>query len=121
KSLRVGDREMTLLIWDLHGEDEFQKVKSSYLRGSSGYFIVVDGTRKDTVRGAIELHDWASSIVGELPCTVLLNKVDLEGDWIVDDEDLARLEERGLAHRSTSAKTGAGVEEAFAELSARML
>ena len=38
----------TLMLWDIYGEDGFQTVQKSYLRGASGYLLVVDGTRFDT-------------------------------------------------------------------------
>ena len=39
-----------LVIWDIYGEDDFQKVRMSYLRGASGYLLVVDGTRRGDAR-----------------------------------------------------------------------
>ena len=48
-----------LLLWDLYGEDEFQRVQLSYLRGSSGLLIVADGTRQRTLDKALELRDKA--------------------------------------------------------------
>ena len=29
--------EMELILWDIYGEDEFQKVRMSYLQGASAY------------------------------------------------------------------------------------
>jgi GTPase SAR1 family protein len=34
--LLVDDWDVTLMIWDLYGEDDFQNMRESYLRGSSG-------------------------------------------------------------------------------------
>ena len=45
RTVAVDDRQVNLLLWDLYGEDDFQKLKLSYLRGASGYFLVVDPTR----------------------------------------------------------------------------
>ena len=36
KSLCVDDTEMLLVLWDVYGEDDFQKVRASYLQGSAG-------------------------------------------------------------------------------------
>ena len=33
KTLLVGDQDVTLMIWDLYGEDDFQNMRESYLRG----------------------------------------------------------------------------------------
>src|ERR1700675_4666549 len=48
KVVRVDGEDVTLVLWDLYGEDEFQKMRMSYLRGASGYLLVADGTRRAT-------------------------------------------------------------------------
>lgn len=53
KELVVDGTELTLVLWDLAGEDGFEKVRLSYLRGSSGYLLVVDGTREASLQTAI--------------------------------------------------------------------
>jgi small GTP-binding protein len=45
KSMAVDGTEVTLVIWDLAGDDDFQRLQISYLRGTSGYLLVADGTR----------------------------------------------------------------------------
>ena len=37
------------MLWDIYGQDEFQTVRESYLRGASGYLLVADGTRAATL------------------------------------------------------------------------
>ncbi len=56
KIVNLNGTDLTLILWDLHGEDNFQKVRMSYLRGSSGYLLVVDGTRRNTLDKALELQ-----------------------------------------------------------------
>ncbi len=121
KVVVVDGQEMTLLVWDLHGEDEFQRVKPSYLRGSSGCFVVADGTRPETVRSVPAMLEWLRGIVGEIPCLLLLNKHDLHEEWAIDADERRLLEGTGLTAFPTSAKTGEGVQEAFEELARRML
>src|SRR6185437_12653667 len=70
-------RELDLVIWDLSGEDEFQGVSRSYLRGAGGILVVVDGTRRVTVETALRLREDAREIAGEVPCIVVVNKADL--------------------------------------------
>src|SRR4026209_2201357 len=48
KTFAVDAHEMTLMLWDIYGQDEFQTVRDSYLRGASGYLLVADGTRYAT-------------------------------------------------------------------------
>ncbi len=36
RSMTVDDDELDLVIWDIYGEDDYQRVRMSYLRGASG-------------------------------------------------------------------------------------
>lgn len=121
KTLSLGDETVNLMLWDIHGEDDFQKVKSTYLLGSSAYFLVVDGTRRHTLDVARSLHRLAVDTVGDIPFIVLLNKSDLDDQWDLEDDDLVQSAADGWTLVKTSAKTGEAVEEAFMELTRRMM
>jgi small GTP-binding protein len=121
KTLQVGDRELSLILWDLAGEDEFYQVRMSYLRGSAGYLLVADGTRRDTLDKALELHQRTESEIGKVPFILLINKLDLMTSWEVEERDVAALSERGWSVVASSAKTGVGVNEAFKMLGQRLL
>ncbi len=113
--------EVSLLLWDLYGEDEFQRMQTSYLRGSSGLLLVADGTRSATVDKALELKDRAVSSLGPIPHLLLVNKCDLATEWEVSPERMDALRQAGWQIRKTSAKSGEGVEEAFQSLTAQMM
>jgi hypothetical protein len=121
KSVDLGDRQVELVLWDIYGQDDFQKLRISYLRGAAGYFLVVDGTRRDTLATALALHDEVERAIGRVPFLLVLNKADLASDWDLDDASLLRLSEKRWRIVKTSAKTGAGVEEAFSTLARAML
>jgi small GTP-binding protein len=121
KEVAVDGGPVDLLLWDLYGEDEFQKMRTSYLRGSAGYVLVVDGTRRETLDHAVVLQNRVEEAVGKIPFVVMANKADLTEKWEVDADALAELGNRGWPVFKTSAKTGAGVEEAFLDLARRML
>ncbi len=120
KQLTSKGREVTLVIWDLAGEDEFTQVRSSHLRGASGFLLVADGTRKSTFATARELEQRVRLTAGVLPFVLLVNKSDLLDEWEAGDA-LAELAQLGWPSIRTSAKTGEGVETAFQQLAARML
>jgi small GTP-binding protein len=120
KPLVVGDRTFNLVIWDIAGEDEFQTVQRSYLRGSSGYLLVADGTRASTFETACRIQEKAQETVGDVPFVLALNKADLAAEWQVKPDAYARLAERGWTITRTSAKTGGGVEDTFKLLAGRM-
>jgi small GTP-binding protein len=121
KSINAGDQRVDLILWDLNGEDDFQKIRMSYLRGTSGYLLVIDGTRGETLDMALSLRDSAERAVGRVPFLLVANKADLASSWEVDDAMLGDLSKREWPIIRTSAKTGVGVEEAFAALTRAML
>lgn len=121
KTVQVQDREVNLMLWDLAGEDEYIQLKLSYLQGSSGYFLVVDGTRRATLDTAFDLQAKVEGEIGAAPCILLLNKSDLTDEWDLDDEAMTRISEAGWSFMKSSAKTGLGVEEAFLALTEKMI
>lgn len=106
---------VTLMLWDIYGDDEFQSVRPSFLRGSAGYLLVADGTRRATLERLPALQELAEKTLGKVPRVILLNKSDLESQWEIGEADIRRLSELGPVLR-TSAKTSQGVKEAFALL-----
>jgi small GTP-binding protein len=114
------DREVDLVIWDLSGEDEFQNVQPSYLRGASGYLLVIDGSRRSTLDVAMTLESRVRAAVGVIPFVAVLNKIDLVAEWQLAPADVETMRSRGWLVVRASAKTGEGVDEAFERLVDRM-
>lgn len=120
-AMKIDERSMNLVIWDLNGEDEFQSLQNSYLRGASGYFLVVDGTRPGTLETVKELRRRVGEQLGERPFVLLLNKSDRKESWEIPAEEIHALVEAGWEVRETSAKTGAGVLGAFEALGRKVI
>jgi len=120
KKVSLDSGEMTLMLWDIYGQDEFQTVRDSYLRGATGYLLVADGTRYSTLDTAVVLQKRAESVIGRVPFLLLLNKRDLDREWQVDEQTLITLADQGWRVVKTSAKTGEGVEDAFTTLAREM-
>jgi len=121
KVVQVEGTEVTLVLWDLAGENGFEKVRLSYLRGASGYLLVVDGTRRVSLDVAMEVQSKAQATLGDVPFVLLINKGDLKDQWTVLDSDVQSLKSRGWRVLITSAKEGTAVEEAFLMLVRDML
>jgi small GTP-binding protein len=121
KVLRVDEQDMTLVLWDIYGEDEFQRLRMSYLRGASGYLLVADGTRRATLDKAIAIKEAAENALGPVRFVIVLNKSDLAEEWEIDAEKENELVSRGWSVMRTSAKTGEGVDQTFNTLARAML
>ncbi len=121
KTLMVGDNEIVLILWDLHGKDEFQDIRMSYLRGASGVIYVVDGTRKSTLDVFLNLRKRTRDAVGEVPYILALNKWDLQKEWEIALNTIEDLKNEGISLIETSAKTGQSVEDVFQTLARLMV
>ncbi|MFK7845773.1 MAG: Rab family GTPase [Rhodothermales bacterium] len=121
KSLSMKGQKVDLLIWDLNGEDRFQKLSMNYLRGTAGYVLVIDGTRRSTLDAALALHHKAQATIGAVPSVVLINKLDRKDEWEIEEADINDLQARGWTVLQTSAKSGSGVEKAFTYLAQKLV
>jgi small GTP-binding protein len=121
KDLMVGDQALRLMIWDMAGKDELQEINFANLNGASGYLLVADGTRRETVEIARGIQKHIIDKIGNLPFIFVVNKADLIDDWEVDDRTLDEFTGQGWSVLQSSAKTGASVEEAFASLAQKIL
>ncbi len=116
KNITVDNQDVTLVLWDMEGQDLYADINMAFLRGAMGYFIVLDGLRKETCDFALELYEIARKRTGDLPCYFLLNKADLQAEWEITPAMIEELEAKGIKTLLTSARTGMGVEEAFTML-----
>jgi small GTP-binding protein len=116
KQVQVGGADVMLMLWDVAGAEESAGVPMSYIRGASGYLLVVDGTRPETLEVGLDIVDQVNEEIGPLPHVLVLNKTDLAEQWRLQDAELERRGYAGTAVVRASAKTGAGVEQAFMTL-----
>ena len=121
KIVHLSAQEILLILWDLYGDDDYQKVRASYLHGSAGYLLVIDGTRQESLEGARILHQMAIQYLGSVPYVLVINKHDLRESWQVDSEMYEDLAHDACLVLHSSAKTGEGVELAFIELTKQIL
>lgn len=121
KSVAVEDTTLNLMLWDLQGEERYQWVRLQYLRGASGYILVADGTRPDTLEIALGLQENAAGRADQLPFILCLNKADLWGQWGITATQQEWLKEKGWTVVQTSAKSGDSVEEAFLSLARQII
>ncbi len=121
KVVAVDGKDVMLMLWDLEGEDDFNKIRLTYLRGASGYLLVADGTRPRTFVEALKIHEKVAASYGDLPFLLLLNKDDLSDQWEITEADLELCRQMGWTVLRTSAKSGLEVETGFLGLARKML
>jgi len=112
KRVEIDGQRVSLMLWDLQGEEEGQEVRLAYLRGAAGYLVVIDGTRPETFAVAERLQQRAG-MVAPVPFVALVNKSDRFNEWTESTTAIERLRASQWQLLVTSAKTGEGVEEAF--------
>ena len=113
-----GNKQLSMIIWDIEGNTTVKKTRLSYLLGSSGFIYVFDATRMDTFS---ELDEELSFLKEQYPkanIKVIANKVDL-----VNTASLKGLLETKQVQCDyyTSAKTGEMVNEMFEALAKEIM
>ena len=121
KIITVEGEEVTLMLWDMAGEEDNAPVKLNQVKDASGYLLVVDGTRSRTLEVARSIQQRVETEIGVRPFLMLVNKVDLRETWEIPDSVWQELTAAGWTILETSAKSGQHVEEAFLSLTSRML
>ena len=121
KVVSVDGREVTLMLWDMAGEEDGAPVKLNQVRDASGYFLVVDGRRSKTLDIARSIQMRVEGELGPRPFLLLANKADERPDWEIPEGAWEELNRRNWTILETSAKTGQQVEEAFQMLASRIL
>lgn len=114
--------KVRFVIWDLAGQGQFKRVRSSYVANAEAGILVYDVTRPETYEN---IKNWHEEIVNATPGISLIlvgNKVDLEDDRKVSNEDGVELAKiLGLSYIETSAKTGENIDDAFKMLALQII
>ncbi len=111
----IDGERVKLQIWDTAGQESFRSIARSYYRDAAGALLVFDTTRRETFG---HLERWlgeARQFGPQNICITLVgNKADLTKKRVVSREDAeAFAADNGLEYIETSAKTAAGVDDAF--------
>jgi small GTP-binding protein len=109
--------ECNLMIWDIMGQKEFERLHKTFFRGTKGAFVVTDITRRETLES---VEDWINrlyDVTGPIPLVFVINKCDLMDKAEFKKEDLEQI---ALKYKSpvfmSSAKTGQDVDKFFFSL-----
>jgi len=115
--------DLTMMLWDLAGSEEFDRVRASYLRGSAGAVFVCDLTRPETLDCLQRYADELQAASPGAQVILAANKRDLiepsQSEGLrtlgLEQVEAAASHLQGPYHL-TSAKSGDGVEDLFRHL-----
>lgn len=116
--------DLAMTIWDIMGERTVgQLLREAYYHGAKGILATCDITRRESLD---ELRGWRDLVqrgAGEIPWVLAVNKVDRrEEEGVYGEAEVEALAASlDAPWLFTSAKTGAGVQEAFEALARRVV
>ena len=118
-------REAYLSIWDTAGQERFHSLGPIYYRDAGGAVLVYDVTDRSSYERVRKWTKELRKMVGDTDkiCIIIVgNKIDLLNQRAVDAGEAQNYADSvGASFTEVSAKTGMGVENAFVELTIRML
>ena len=125
KEIKIGADTAKLFIWDIGGHERFQSLQPYYYAGAKGALLVFDLSRLETFD---EMEEWyqglKSAIEHDIPIVLIGNKSDLINNSEISSH-IKRFKEFAESLNSiyiqTSAKTGDHIEDAFYEISLKMI
>ena len=116
QQINIDATVISMMVWDIAGQQEFYEVYKSYYNGSNGVIIVYDVTRRDTFDN---IESWyeecANNGIGHIPMIIVGNKIDLDRE--VDKNDAENIADSLSAkYFETSAKEDINVNDIFSEV-----
>lgn len=118
KNIEENEITVKLVLWDIAGQIQWDKMRPAYYQGSHGVCVVGDLSSKRTFQKIEKfwVKDARENCSETIPVILLANKNDLKAE--ISEEEVKKLANRCQVDRVifTSAKTSYHVEEAFIAL-----
>jgi small GTP-binding protein len=117
KEVSVEGRIVTIIIWDIAGQEKFSVVRDKYYTGASLATVVYDVAASSTLKSVKAwLNDLNSYAPKRIPLILVGNKIDLPDRVVSKDEGEKLAKEIHAVFIETSAKTGENVRKLFEKL-----
>jgi len=118
RTIELDGKRIKLQIWDTAGQERFRTITTAYYRGAMGILLVYDVTDEKSFGN---IRNWIRNIEQHATESVnkmlIGNKCDMVDKKVIETaRGKALADEYGIKFLETSAKTGAGVEDAFITL-----
>ena len=130
KSIYVNDELVNLYIWDTAGDERFESMQTSYIRGANGLVLTYDlaNPNYNFLKKMLLLfrEEVKVPLPESLPIMVLGNKLDLISDEAEKENLHCQIEdfcdENGLTlHQFVSAKEDININESFVKISEQLI
>ena len=100
-------------FWDIAGQERFGAMTRAFYQGAHAAMVVMDWSAEPSLRNAFRwVKDLRDKLPYPVPMVLVCNKCDLPSIYSLEDID-AQCKPLDMPWFSVSAKTGAGVAEAF--------
>lgn len=114
--------DLSMMLWDLAGSEEFDKYRESYMRGAAGAVLVCDLSRPETFANLDIYIDQFKQVNPDSRMVLAANKSDLGESLRVTPGQLEGYAAKlGAPFFMTSAKTGEMVERLFRQMGRLLL
>jgi small GTP-binding protein len=122
-SVPVGDRTVTIEIWDTAGAERFRALSHLFYRGAEAGIVVFSIVESDSLaRAKEEINGLRQERGDDIKVFVVGNKCDLVRERAVTDEDARKFAQSFNArYFETSAKTGLNIAELFTAVAESLL
>ncbi|MHA1803608.1 MAG: GTP-binding protein [Promethearchaeota archaeon] len=109
------DIKVSFLIWDIGGQERFESHRANFYSGANAAFIVIDRTKKESLKSIGKwFKDISEFVKQRIPTIIVGNKSDLIDDIIISEKEIKeKAEKLNSFCVLTSAKTGENVNESF--------
>ena len=123
KRVPCGNYIVSLMIYDIGGQEKFVELRKKYAQGAHTALIVFDVTNEKSYERVNKWVQELNWIVGTLPFIIIGNKIDLIEQRTVETYTGDKLSNNlgAISYIETSAKSGENVEMAFNQLAIETL
>ena len=117
KFIKIGDELVSLTLWDIAGQEKFNRMRKHFYQGVDGMLLVFDLTRPESFNNIDEWYEDIkknAEVNYELVGFMIGNKQDLIDERkVIRDNAISLTKKLNLDYFETSALTGHNINEVF--------
>mmetsp|Transcript_57720 Transcript_57720/g.162785 ORF Transcript_57720/g.162785 Transcript_57720/m.162785 type:complete len:217 (-) Transcript_57720:104-754(-) len=116
--LKSAGEDLTLLLWDTAGQDEFEAITRSYYKGAGACLFVFSTEDRKSFDQIDSWHEKVKAECGDIVCALVKNKTDLSSNAAMNDGEVDALAGKlKIQLFRTSVKDDVNVKDVFEHVS----